>query len=248
MVIVFRNQLPRLYELRDLAANTRSKNAYFQNFEDRLPDPQILRFYSELERDLDGLDNLTWESLKDEAAPRFTARHPDLGWTQLFDILRTQARAYNYLKRIGCSGVRFIPRVPNSRTPDLEARTSGEGILCEAKTLNVSIDSIRARRAISVRNGLQTGLPKGFFKKLQYQISQAEAQMIEYDTLRRSRHVVYIFPRFDDLFGECKPSYFSQIDEYLRTNPTRVEIVIYNDRTPFYQPLTMTTATVDNAA
>jgi hypothetical protein len=244
---MFRAELPRLYELRDLIADPSSKNAYFQNFEDRLRDSphHVMRIYSDWEKDLDAMDDTAWLSLKTEAAPRLMARHSNRGWEQLFDIFN-QARAYNYLRRIGCARIGFIPR-SGQRTPDLEATLGSESILCEVKTLNRSLDSILALRQIKVRDGMQTDLGGGFFNKLQYHITQAEAQMDEYDPHCRSRHIVYICPLWDEFFGECKHLYFRQIDEYLMTHPPSAEVVIYNARTAFHQPIAMRAATVDNA-
>jgi hypothetical protein len=103
------------------------------------------------------------------------------------------------LKRIGCHNIRFIPRTTR-RTPDLEATLGSKSVLCEVKTLNRSIEALRARRSVPA-NGPDLKLNDGFFAKLRYHIDQAVAQMSAYDPAGYAKHMVYINPRFDDLWG-----------------------------------------------
>src|SRR5580692_10208277 len=107
---MFRQQLPRLYELRDLIANPTSPGAYFQNLDNNLQvSPTAMQAFSDREKDFQGLDAAAWAYLKDEAVPYLSRKATNgRGWQQLFDILN-QARAYNYLKSIGCASVRFVP-------------------------------------------------------------------------------------------------------------------------------------------
>ncbi len=55
---MFRTQLPRIYELRDLTADPTSPDAYFQNFDEYVQDSlHVRQIYARWEKDLQGLDH-----------------------------------------------------------------------------------------------------------------------------------------------------------------------------------------------
>ena len=113
--------LPRISELRDLADNTGSPDAYFREFDDLVGNhPQVRQFWQARENELSGLDADQWDFLKDKIRPRLTSRDERRGWSQFFETLN-EVRGYVYLKRIGCSGIRFIPSESGKKTPDLGA-------------------------------------------------------------------------------------------------------------------------------
>lgn len=243
---MFRAQLPRFYELLDLIPEPASPDAYFQNSEEKLRFPHVNGIYARRERALQGLDNAAWSHLKGKAARYLTCKdRSGRGWQQLFDLLN-EARGYNYLKGLGASFIRFVPEVNGKRTPDLEAALQGQRLLCEVKTLNIS------QEELAVREGRKAGrlsneLSDGFLKKLDSSIEDAIDQMRAYDDEKRARLVVFINPCFDDILGECKEDYFHQIDSHLlRFQDESIEIVLYNDHTPFYKALSMANATLIN--
>jgi hypothetical protein len=244
---MFRVQLPRIYELRDLIADPTSPNAYFQNFGNNVRDSlHVRQIYDRLEKDLRGLDDDAWGFLKSEAAPYLVSKDRSRGWQQLFDILN-QAHAYNHLKRIGCSNVRFIPRT-STRTPDLEAVLDSRRVLCEVKTINISQQEVRARKEFTAKD-IGGQLDDGFLRKLHSDIRNAEEQLHAYDATSEVRYYVYINPCFDDILGEHKEMYFQQIDQYLLDCLTPgIDLVFHNDHTPFHKALAMATAAVDNAS
>jgi hypothetical protein len=124
---MFRSELPRIYELRDLLPDPVPPGAYFRNLDQSLAEiPQKLKQFRDIERDLEGLDLEAWVSLRSELKPLLTTRDPTRGWQALFDKLN-EAKAYNYLRKAGYHGVRFIPRskVKGQRTPDLSASNAG---------------------------------------------------------------------------------------------------------------------------
>jgi hypothetical protein len=245
---MFRTQMPRIYELRDLIDDPNSPDAYFQNFDRIVHDsPHHVRpIYLSWEKELRGLDPDAWEFLKTEASPGLT--HKDRtgrGWQALFDILN-QASAYNHLKTLGCSNIRFIPRAER-KTPDLEGILDSGRVLCEVKTINISQREVRAREESTV-GSIATRLDDRFFRVLYSDITEAKNQLDAYDATGGARHYVYIIPCFDDILGECKEGYFRQIDQYLSDNPTPgIQLVFRNNKTPFHKSLTMANATVDNA-
>jgi hypothetical protein len=247
---MFRGQLPRLYELRDLIDDPSSPDAYFQNFDKHIQDSTNARdIYDRWEKDLQSLDNGAWEFLKNEASPYLTHRdHGGRGWQQLFDILN-QARAYNYFENIGASKLRFIPRArqDSTRTPDLEGDLGSGKILCEVKTINISQKEARARKEFTVRE-IKTRLDDGFLGKLRSDIKEASDQLHAYDPTGEARHYAYINLCFDDFLGEYKEEYFRQMDEYLSSCPTpRISLIFHNDHTPAHKALAMSNATIVNA-
>jgi hypothetical protein len=72
---VYRRELPRVFELRDLVGQSLSPDAYFQSFEQSLSEiPQKLKQFRDIERDLQGLDADAWTFLKGEVAPLLAAK------------------------------------------------------------------------------------------------------------------------------------------------------------------------------
>jgi hypothetical protein len=244
---MFRSRLPRLYELKDLIADPSSPAAYFQNFEKDLRDSEHVReVYGHWERALQCLDDQAWLYLRNEALPYLMVRDGGRGWHLLFNILN-QAHAYDYLKRLGCQNLAFVPRRAQ-RTPDLEAWLGQSRLLCEVKTMNISDDEVRGRTTLVARD-IAIRLSPGFFRKLSAVIEQARRQLVTYDPSHSARHIVYVSPCFDDFLGEHKEQYFREIDQYLTGQAVEdVEIVMHNARTPFHMPVYMRAAAVDDAA
>lgn len=245
---MFRAELPRVYELMDCIADPESPDAYFQDFEEGLANLAEKRdAFLRLERVLRELDTSGWEDLKRRAVPLLTKRDKTgRGWKQLFDILN-EARGYKYLKSIGCTGVRFIPPLL-TQTPDLEAVSGANRVLCEVKTINPSDEEIAARNGPPNVRSLPMPLTHGFFRKLSKTVEDAKQQMATYDPPHEFIHIVYLNLSFDDVFAECKELYFQQIDEYLAEAPdSGIQLVICNEHTVFYKPLQMRDAIVDNA-
>jgi hypothetical protein len=242
-------QLPRVYELRDLIACLTSPAAYFQDFDNSLRDePSKMKVWHACEREFQRLGPDAWEFLKGEAVPYLMKPDPKgRGWEQLFNILN-QARAYNFLIDLGCSEVRFIPRSHKNKakTPDLGARESDGKVLCEVKTLNISDEEV-SRRLSGAVGSTVVDLNIGFFGKLMSGLHKAKEQMDLYDNSVVVRRIVYVIPHFDDFLGEYKTEYFQQIDQHLAKNRIPgLEVVIHNPRTSFHRPVVLQHAVVVN--
>ena len=137
---VYRRELPRIYELRDLLPNPPPPGAYFCNLDKSLAEiPQKLRQFRDLERDLQGLDAAAWNFLKSELEPLLTAQDAKRGWQPLWDRLN-QAKAYNHLKDARYRNIEFISpsTVRGQQTPDLRAELNTTRVLCEVKTIDIS--------------------------------------------------------------------------------------------------------------
>jgi hypothetical protein len=237
-----------VYELRDLIEDPSAPGAYFQDFDNLVRDhPDVMQYWFAREEELRGLDVVSWDFLKNEARPYLTRRDQNRGWHQLFTILN-QARAYNYLRDIGCSTVQFIPRatLKGEETPDLEAELNSLTVLCEVKTINISDEEAVARVDFKART--TTGrLEPGFFNKMTSDIKKAKEQMDSYDPRTNVRRIVYLVVNFDDLLGDCKEQHFKQVDQYLAQNKfPGIEVVFHNQKTPLHKSIAMTAAKVVN--
>ena len=267
---MFRNELPRVYEIRDLIQDPNQADAYFKDFDNSIREPSKNRVWLEREQAWQKLDPDAWAFLKDKAQRYLTVKDSNgRGWQQLFDILN-EAYAYNFLKDDGCSNVKFIQESSLS-SPDLKAEKDGCKVLCEVKTINISDDEVFAlNEACKRREGTATAitdpitgrpdpniinklartvkdkLSEGFFSKLMSDINAAKTQMDAYADGTNVRRIVYIIVNFD-FWGEYKKCYYLQIDQYLAKDlPPGIEVVFLNQRTPFHEPITMTSATVIN--
>jgi hypothetical protein len=228
---VYRQKLPRIYELRDLIEHSWSPDAYFLNFEKSLSEiPQKLKQFRDIERDLRGLDADAWTFLKDEVAPLLATRDSKRGWQSLFDKLN-QAKAFNHLKDAGYLNVRFVPPsvVRGQQTPDLQA----EGALCEVKSINIS--EIEADRWKSGGVGTSADqLDDGFFRKLSSDLRKAKAQMAAYSAGQNIKHIAYVIVNFDDRLHEYADRYRPQIGQYIAGHPVPGLEVVFDIKPPFY--------------
>lgn len=245
---MFRKELSRVYELRDLIKDPGAPSAYFQDFDNLVRDhPHRKQYWLAREEELRGLDVDSWDFLRNEAARYLTCRDQKRGWHQLFTILN-QAPAYNYLRGIGCSNIQFIPRATpkGAETPDLQAELNGLRVLCEVKTINVSDEEALARVRFKART-ITDRLEPGFFKKLTSDLKKAKEQMDTYDRRANVRRIVYLVVNFDDLWAGFKEQYYKQIDQHLAENPLPgIEVVFHNQKTPLHKSIAMTAATVVN--
>ena len=246
---MFRQEMPRVYELRDLIDDLSESGAYFQDFDSSISDdPSKQKTWLARERVFQRLDPESWQFLKSEAKPYLTKRSASgRGHQQLIAILN-QAWAHNYLIDEGCLQVRFIPRARKGgrETPDLEGELQGRKVLCEVKTVSISDDEV-ARQQTGGAGSTAVSLEVGFFNKLNSDLLKAKKQIKSYDNSAGARHIVFMVVDFDDFLGEYKANYFQQIDRHLATNPIHgIDIVFYNQRTAFHFPVAMCRATVVN--
>lgn len=247
---MLRKEFPRMYELRDQITPRDSLNRFWKKMDVRLQDEGWRIVYRPFEDAFQKLDSAAWEFLKKEASIYLTIwDKKDLrGQQQLFDILN-QAKAYSYLREIGCSDIHFIPRsnINSVKTPDIEGIIGHVKIICEVKTINVSDDEALLRSANFRDDDPCPKLEQGFFDKLIKDIDRAKEQIGTYAAGIEARGIVYIIINFDDFWGECKEDYFRQIDQYLCDNKVRgIEIVFHNQRTAFHKAITMKCAIIIN--
>jgi hypothetical protein len=228
------NDLPRLSELREHSIRLGSPKAYFRHDDTKFSDPRKRWFFLDVEHDLQGLDDEAWRIVKSEALPRLKAQDGARGWQQLFETLN-EAKAYNYLVRIGCADVRFIPRskIKGVRTPDLRGLLASKKVLCEVKTINPSAREIDRRRTGGVGTTL-AHLEVGFFTKLMSDINAAASQMLTHDADADTRRIVYVVVNFDDNLGECAVEYQKDIEAFVGSVTVPNTEIVLDVKPPFY--------------
>jgi hypothetical protein len=218
---MFRHELPRVYELRDEMRDAELPRSYLKNLDISLAEVHgKLRYFRALESTLGNLDNSAWRHLKSEVAPLLIAQDQYRGWQSLFDILN-HAKAYGYLKRAGCTNIRFVAPTQKrgGRIADLEAERKSTLVLCEVKTINASQDEVIRRRSGDVGSvGVQ--LSSMFFSKLAHDLAQAGQQLRAQADDRPAELIVYVVINFDDYFHEYVDRYTQQIEAFLALNPS----------------------------
>jgi hypothetical protein len=232
---VYRKELPRVFELHDLVETPRPANAYFRDFDSSLAMyPQKRKQFRDIESELQGLESQAWAQLKTEVASLLTAIDSTRGWQALFDILN-QAKAYNYLKRLGCTKIGFIPvsRARGQLTPDLGADLGSVNVLCEVKTINISEEEATRRQSGGVGT-ITDRLEDGFFNKLTSNLVRAKAQMVAYGADSATKMIAYVVINFDDSFHEYADRYQVQIDQYVSSDPVPGLEIAFDIKPAFY--------------
>jgi len=230
--------LPRIFEIRGCVKKRGGSEAYFQDFENSLTNNPVKRkHFLHIESELVGLDSVAWAYLKAKVVPLFGKKNPPRGWQAAFDMLN-QAKAFNYLRRYGCTEVAFVPEstVPGQKTPDLRGNRLTKHVLCEVKTFNVSDIEAAARTQMRARF-IQGKLPDAFFAKLTSTLQTAHKQMASYLPGSDAQQIVYVILNFDDGLHEYVDGYLEQIRSFcMSTQNPQIEIVI--DTKPAYYSAT----------
>ena len=221
----------RLNELRDVLPKPLPLHAY--NFD--IDGNQVkLKYFRDIELDLQGLDPNAWTFLKSEIIPLLVRKDSERGWRDLFDRFN-EAKGYNYLKRrLSCVDVTFIPRSPirGQKTPDIMGTLNGTKVLCDVKTVNISKVELGARKNGS--RTILTELDVGFFKKLQSDLETAKEQMDSYCPGESVKEIAYIVVNFDDILHEYRDKYLLQIDKFLSGSPVSGLEIVIDSKPAFY--------------
>ncbi len=225
--------MPRIREIWDGVLKRGREGTYFENFPASLHDNPVKRKYLiHTEDELAKLDTAAWVHLKAQVLPLFENRDPVRGWQAAFDKLN-EAKGYNYLARLGCVEIAFIPPSTASgrKTPDLQGRLGTDLVLCEVKTINCSEIEAESRSAVAlgeiVSGSTQRALSDGFFCKLTATLKTANTQMTSYCSDHSSRQIVYVVLNFDDLLNEYVEDYLGQIQTFIGTaSLPKVEIAL----------------------
>jgi hypothetical protein len=227
--------LPRVWELYNTVRQLGHQGtSYFSNFDTSLNSVLRRKCWEDIESDLNALDEVAWNKLKTEVVPRFEKRDPNRGWQAAFDILN-EAKAYKFLKELGCTELQFIPRSTESgqKTPDLQGKRNGKTVFCEVKTINASDSEINARNN-GTGSYTRQYLPEGFFSKLEKTVGHANKQITDDASVSR---IVYVILNFDDSLHEYASDYIDQIRTQVPSLcPSGIEVVF--DVKPAYYSAT----------
>ena len=231
---MYRATLPRIYELKDLLRDPEAPKSFFKAFDCRLGiSNQIMQAFVEREAELQQLNPISWNVIKEKAKPLLEIKDKKRGWHQLIDTLN-EVRGYNYLSRLGCTEPRFIPRADSkgTRTPDLQGAIGILSIVCEVKTIHISEKEIDARTKITLRDGAnENRLPQEFLNKLNSDLVAARDQLLAYCDDANARRIIYMVINFDNFTTEHDAEYFNQIDAFCGARQLQdVEVVIHDMR------------------
>jgi len=247
---VLRQQLTRVFELRDTLSDPAHPDAYFKNFETSLQEnSQKLEAFKKIEAVFSVLDADAWETLRQQASDLLIkpSTSKGRGWQRLFDVL-SEARGYAYLRGLGCSDIRFLGRTDRP-TPDIEGTLDGHRVLCEVKTVNISDDEAARRQRIysgtPVASNVPTELGGPYLSKLSKTLDNAVRQLDAADPEREARRIVFSVLNFDDWVGDYYPAYFREIDAHLLANPVKgAELVFFLPNNLFGRSFEMRAARV----
>jgi len=241
--------LPRIYEL-IAQTDLTQKTAYFRDFEQRFSEGHtVLGYYQKLEQRLTELDADAWNNLRDRAAPLARKCSPGRGWQEMFDVVYSEATAYVYLKRTGCTNIRFIDRAEH-RTADLSAVRHGRPIICEVKTINKSEEQAILNERIHngefvASRGAVTLSAEFLDNKLTNTLARAKDQLLKTPGSTDADHMIFTVLYFDDWIGDFQARYIAQIDDHLQANPVAgVELIFHPGSELFGRTFTMENATV----
>lgn len=225
------NDLKRFLEFLSVIISTH-EHSYFSDIS--CPWNDLVRFkcWKDIETDLAALDEGTWNNWKLEAIKRFKASpHIYRGWQTAFDILN-EAKAYRFLKEIGCNNINFI-RKSKYKTPDLKGTLNGQKILCEVKTINRSKDA-REAETKSLAYSTTDRLTEQFFGKISKTIKLADEQMSSYCQDTMTLRITYLILNFDDPLHEYAPEYIEQLRSRLPSICPQGMRLVLDVKPPFY--------------
>jgi len=226
------SKYPRLSELESLHSPEDNRSHFYiseEKLNDPLEGPSRVKAFTLIEKELSALDDKSWAFLINEAKPLCIKSNGERGRNQLFEKLN-EAKGYCFLKSIGCSSIRFIPRAEqrNIETPDLEGCLNTSQVLCEVKTINISDDLISWRKDGACRDA-HNKLTKGSKNKLETTIKKAACQLNCYSVSLDTKKFIYLVITWDN-----DPDYTNELNNQTRKlfndmNIVSCDLVIHNE-------------------
>jgi hypothetical protein len=231
---MYRQELPRIYELRDSLPTPLPERVAFPALDKTISEsPQKRKFLRDVEAVLQALDAAAWTALKAKLTP-LPKRDKKRDLQPLYDTLN-EAKAYNHLIRIGCANAHFIPlsMIEGQKTPDLGATDAhGRKVLCDAKSINISDREVARRRSGGVGTSTDQ-LDSGFLMKLKCDLEYAKAQIVAYDQNGATRKLAYVVVNYDDSLHEYDDLYQHQIAQFIKDNPIPELEVVFDIKPSF---------------
>ena len=206
------------------------KSSRFYNFWETFYEiPERVQAFLLIENELSALDDISWRFLKEEAKTLCVKLDERRGWNQLFEKLN-EAKGFCFLKLMGCTDIRFIPRETKSNieTPDLVGWNKTSQVLCEVKTINISDCLVSARINISVMSA-QNKLTAGLTNKLKSTITKAASQLNSYSKLPDTKKYMFLVISYDDDLDYRNELNTQTRNLFNTMNPVGIDLVIFNE-------------------
>lgn len=218
--------LERLRELVAAAADARRPTSYARRFGDFSATHHIKQKMLEAyERDLLALDVESWRMLKAAAIKRLI-HNKKRGWEPLFGILN-EAKAFTYLRALGCTDIQIIPHSYAHKTPDLRAELRGTLVLCEVKTIHMSDDARMICAAHSAPQSRRCLSEQFLHRKLTAALRAAKAQLDAFPS-RAARKLAYVVLNPEESLNEYDDDYAPQLKAFLKEFPLEgVEVEVF---------------------
>lgn len=185
------------------------------------------------ERRFARLDSVSWEVLREKAAPYVSIDDPLRSYQQLWSTL-DEARGYVFLADQGYDRIEFIEpsksKKSGQQSPDLVGYKAGSTAILEVKTVNESNENLGPNalwrhEAIQVRSNLS---PE-FKGKLVATIEQARNQLKSYPH-PSERKIVLLVVRLD--YGQKTGGHlYEELDEFIASLPSKERVEVYHQAT-----------------
>jgi hypothetical protein len=227
-VTMCRNYFPRLFELNDLLPESVPAGLALPALNETLLAPGKRTYFERIEVDLHGLDDAAWAAIKEKLKRWPKVRtHEQRALEPLYEILN-EANGYNYLKRIGCSNIRFVSvsTRQNEKTPDLAAEHRGQQVLCDVKTINRSYTEVERARIGGVATSPKR-VPDELVAKIRKTAESALTQIVSYDPGGTAQKIAFFVVNYDE--QEYSTLYRGQLKHEFSTNPVNGIQVIITD-------------------
>ncbi len=222
------DKFPRLFELSDLLPRPAPADLALPALNQTLLKPGKREYSEKREVDLQGLDEAAWAAIKEKLKHWPKVRtHEHRALEPLYEILN-EAKGYNYLKRIGCSNIRFVSVSARQigKTPDLAAEHGGQQVLCDVKTINRSDNEVERIRTGGVATSPER-VPDELVTKIRKTAESARAQITCYAPGGTAQRIAYFVVSYDE--QDYSTLYQAQLKHEFSTNPVKAIQVIITD-------------------
>jgi len=209
--------MQRVLQLVSAVRSAHPNDTFFLDLERSLATwPLKRRFYTRFERAFSRLDDKSWKNLVEKAVAHFHETRPHQLKGPFFDQLN-DAFAYKWLIKQGFHTVRILRETSSkkgAKQPDISFRHGNTCFYCETKTINTSLDELRARVAGGYRDfSKYRSIHPTLFKKYDDAIRLGSEQIHS----NNARGIVFVVSWPDDFTMTYHNEHRQVIRTYLRT-------------------------------
>lgn len=171
--------------------------------------------YQAYDRAFSVMDAVSLDKLYRKAISHFTDHRPGQLKQGFFNQLN-DCFAYRHLIGQGCKDVAILDE-GKSRKPDIFCINAGKEYFCEVKTIGISEEEAGRRGSGLAFTANYHELSDGFFKKLNYDIEQANAQIRSCGP----DGLVFVIVTFDDFSNTYYRQHRKQLQTFLQSHSAR---------------------------